>query len=225
MIGIPGRLDGIVQGLRESPAESPAVVRDLRAVGDRVIQRQYRIVRVATALRVEKLQRHDLGIPVDAGDADAVVADGGDGSRHVRSVIVVVERITVVVGEVVSVDIVDEAIAVVVDSVVGNFIRIDPHVCREIDVTIIDSRVDHRHDGLAAADRRIPGFRRIDVGVDRAVGLPLIVQTPLFVKTRIVGGGADLNLIDGFGVQNRIETAQLLDGRFHRQWRGQRESA
>ena len=57
-------------------------------------------------------------------DADAVVAARGDDARHVRAVAVVVCRIAVAVDEVGAVDIVDEAVAVVVDPVARHLARV-----------------------------------------------------------------------------------------------------
>ena len=61
-----------------------------------------------------------LTFQFDAGDADAVVADGADGAGDVRAVAVVVDRVAVVVDEVVAVHVVDVAVAVVVDAVAGD---------------------------------------------------------------------------------------------------------
>jgi hypothetical protein len=47
-------------------------------------------------------------------------------------VAVVVARIGIVVGEVVAVDVVDEAVAVVVDAVAGDLARVRPHVRGEV---------------------------------------------------------------------------------------------
>ncbi len=141
-------------------------------------------------------------MPVHTGHTNAIVPGCGNGSRHMSPVIVVIQGISVVVDEVIAVNIVDESIAVIVESVAWHLTGIDPHVCREIFVTIVDPCVDHRHDGLAAADGRIPGFGRIHIGVDGSVRLTLVVQAPLLAKPWIVGRGTHLNSIDGLGVEN-----------------------
>ena len=50
--------------------------------------------------RVDELHRHDLRVPVDARDADPIVADGADDPRGVRAVAVVIERVVGVGDEV-----------------------------------------------------------------------------------------------------------------------------
>ena len=57
-------------------------------------------------------------VPVDARDADAVVAERADRAGDVRAVAVVVDRVVVVVDEVPAAEVVDVAVAVVVDAVV-----------------------------------------------------------------------------------------------------------
>src|SRR5439155_3095160 len=80
--GIGRVQDRVVQGLGIRVA-AVAVVGNLRAVGDGVIQSENGVAGRAAAAGVEELDGHDLHVPVDAGDADAVIAHGADGAGHV----------------------------------------------------------------------------------------------------------------------------------------------
>ena len=82
------------------------------------------------AARVEELERHDLGVRGRAGDADAVVGRRGHDARRVRAVPVVVHRHAVAVHRVDAVDVVDVAVAVVVEAVAGRLAGVRPHVAR-----------------------------------------------------------------------------------------------
>ena len=112
------------------------------------------------AVGVQELEGHDLDVPVDAGDADAVVAHGADGAGDVRAVAVVVHRVAVVVDEVVAVDVVDVAVAVVVDAVAGDLARVGPDVGGQVGVGVVDAGVDHGHDGRAGCRWSGPRPRR-----------------------------------------------------------------
>ena len=64
---------------------------------------------------------------------------------NVRSVAVVVHRIAVVVDEIVAVNVVDEAVAVVVFAVAGDFVGVRPDVRRKVAMGVVDAGVEHRH--------------------------------------------------------------------------------
>src|SRR5262249_24139846 len=185
-----GALDGVEQRLREAAA-APTVVGDRRPVGDRVVDRRDGAGGAAGAAGVEELQGHqfDAG-PGNAGDADAVVAHPRDGAGDVRAVAVVVERFVVVRDEVPAVDVVDEAVAVVVDAVAGDLARVGPDVGGEVGVVVVDAGVDDRDDDAAARGDGVPRLGGVDVGVGDAAGLPGVVQAPerAVGVPRVVGG-------------------------------------
>src|SRR5207244_4405980 len=64
---IGGILNRVVKSLGIGIA-AVAVIRDLGAVGDGVVQGENGVARGARALRIEELQGHDADVPVDAGD-------------------------------------------------------------------------------------------------------------------------------------------------------------
>ena len=95
-------LDGIVQPLAVA-ASAPAVVRDLDlqgGVGGRVLDGANGVGRGAG--RIQKLQADQLHLPVHAGHAEQIVADGADRARHVRPVADVIPQIGGVVGEIIA---------------------------------------------------------------------------------------------------------------------------
>src|SRR5262249_46185302 len=93
-----GGLDGVEE--RGGAAAAPTVVGDAGAVLDRIGDGRRGPDVGASAVGVEELQRHQRRFPVNAGYADAVVADGRDGARDVGAVAVVVKGVVGVVDEV-----------------------------------------------------------------------------------------------------------------------------
>src|SRR5262245_47271235 len=111
-----GGIDGIVQGLAVAEA-APAIVGDYGAVADRIVESIDGGTDTAAPRRVVELHRHQLHIPVHADDASAVVACRTEDARDMRAVVVVVEGIVVVVGEVPADDVIDIFIAVIGDAI------------------------------------------------------------------------------------------------------------
>ena len=197
-----GIRDRILEGLREL-LPAPGVVRGDRAHPGRVQDRADRIVCGSLPVRADELQRHDLDVPVHAGDADSVRAGRPDRPGDVRPVAVVVERIVVVVHEVPAMHVVDVAVPVVVDAVActprARLARVRPDVRREIGVVPVHSRVDHRNDNRRASGRRRPGLGSVDVHVRGSRGglhrLTGVVQAPELAEERIVRKRVDA--VDG----------------------------
>ena len=76
---------------------------------DGVIDRFDRVFRRAVTAASEKLERHDLDVPVDTGDALAVVALGTDDACTMCSVAVVVHRVAEIISYVKTMNIVNVA--------------------------------------------------------------------------------------------------------------------
>ena len=93
------------------------------------------------------------------------------------AVVVVIVRISVVVDEVPSMKVVDVAVPVVVDAVVGNFAGVGPDVGLEVGMVEVDARVDDGHHDRRIAQGECPSTGRIDpVGTREA---------PQFVEPRV----------------------------------------
>ena len=98
-------------------------------------------------------------------------------------------RIAVVAPEVPSVNIVHEAVPVIVDTVSGHFVWIRPDVVRQVEVIVVHAAIDHGDDDVSARVR-VPCFRAVDL-----VDTP---QVPVRVR-RVVGGGIEqLDQVIGF---------------------------
>ena len=188
-----GIRDRVLESLREL-LPAPGVVRGDRAHPGRVKDRADRVVCGSLPVRAEELERHDLDVPVHAGNADSVRAGGPDRPGDVRAVAVVVERVVVVVHEVPAVDVVDVAVAVVVDAVArtarARLARVRPDVRREIGVVPVHARVDHRDDNRRASGRGRPGLGSVDVRIRGSRGglhrLTGVVQAPELAEERVV---------------------------------------
>ena len=77
----------------------------------------------------------------------------------------VIHGVAVIVHEIVTVDVIHKAVAVIVHTIPGSLAQIDPHVLREVFVRVVDSRVDNRHNGTRTSGGNVPGFRSVDVRV------------------------------------------------------------
>ena len=153
------------------------------------------------AVGVEHLARHEPDIPAHPGDPDAVVADRPDDPRHVRAVVVVVDRVRVAVDRSNPEAIVDEPVAVVVEAVGVAVGLVAEHVRRQVLVRVVDAGVDDRHHHGRAARREIPGLRGIDVDVlreDRRVQPPLVAGEEM----RIVRHGLQRHDVIRLGVEH-----------------------
>ena len=74
--------------------------------------------------------------------------------------------------------VIDKPIAVIVDGVIGNLTRVDPHVCAQILVGVAYARIDdaNHHLGRAAGD--CPSIDHVNVYSSEASRLSCVAQTP-----------------------------------------------
>ena len=173
---------------------------------------------VPDPLALEELERHDLHVPVHSRDADAVVADRPDRAGDVRAVAVVVHAGCCRRRRNPSRAVVDEAVAVVVDAVGGEFFAgVRPDVGGQVGVDVVDARVDHRDDDAALPRGDVPSFGRIDIGVRRAARLAGIVQVPERAEARVVGKGRlGAQQVVGLGIFDERTGPQGREGRGNR---------
>ena len=155
-------------------------------------------------------------MPVHAGDADAIATPRADRACHVGGVPVgafVVEDGCVAVLEVPTAHVVDEAVAVVIDAILG-VERVGPHVRRQVRVAELDAAVDDRHVDVRVADGALgPGLARSRaVLVRRRRGVA--VHAPQ-VPARVLGvvrGLGRLDVVVGLGVLHAGLLLELRDG-------------
>src|SRR4051794_27080552 len=99
-------------------------------------------------------------------------------------------RVAVVLSEVVSVDVVDEAVAVVIDAVAGDLPRVGPQIAGEVGMGEQYPGVNHADADAAATGRPIPREGRLYVSSRRAGctehGLAGVLQTPDLTEGGIV---------------------------------------
>ena len=136
-----------------------------------------------------------------ARDADAVVADGADDAGDVGAVAVLVVGVAVLVARVVAVDVVDEAVLVVVEAVAGDLAPVHPQVRLEVEVVEIDAGVeDDDGDGVAPGRDGVrrggrPRLEGVDVGVghggravDEVAKGAVVMERPLEGEEGVVRG-------------------------------------
>src|SRR5205823_7675554 len=118
-----------------------------------------------------------------------VTARSGHPGHPGAVVVLAIDRvgIVVVVHEVPAVDVVDLAVAVIVDTVARDLARVRPEVGREIRMCVHHAVVDDRDDDARAARGHVPGRDEVGVGADEAATLSGVPQVPLVGKHRVVG--------------------------------------
>ena len=197
-------VDHVLQRLREvGPTE--ARIDDPRAFANRVEDRRHDR-RGRAPVHVARPDRHQAGVPVDAGDTVAVVAARTDRAGHVRAMTGEIAGRVVGVDEIPATDVVDPPVAVVIDAVSGDLAGIAPDVRRQVRMVVRDSAVDDGNRDRGAAGRRVPRLRRVDIGVrrpeDAVDQLTRVVQPPQLRKARIVRDRIQLVEEVGLGVQD-----------------------
>ena len=106
---------------------------------------------------------NDPAGPVDTRNADVVVPDTTDCPTAVGPMSVSVHRVGVVVVEVVSMDIIDVAVAIIILAVARNFAWVGPDVRHEIRVGVIDARINYCNNEFLVARVLIPCLRGADL--------------------------------------------------------------
>ncbi len=160
--------------------------------------------RGAASVGVEKSERHDAALPRDSGNAQAVVADGGNGSGDVGAVRVGVGGVVVFAEEVPAVDVIDVSVAIVIDAV-EFFQGVDPDVRGEIGMGDIHAGIDDADDDGGGARGDIPGFGGVDIGIGDAAGLACVVEAPEGREACVIGKGlCGVKDVIGFGEEDGI---------------------
>ena len=159
----------------------------------------HRVVAAGVVI-AEELEGHDRDARRHADDA-LPVEGRGDRPGHVRAMPVVVDVVdgVVVVAEVPAVDVVDVAVAVVVDPVgllaAARLARVRPRPRGQVRMAEVDPVVDDRHDRARRAGRDAQRLATVDVDVGRAAGerralqdvLAGVVEAPQLAPGGLVG--------------------------------------
>ena len=87
----------------------------------------------------------------------------------------IIKRIRIAVDKVISIHIIDISIAIIVNEIICNFSGIYPHVAGKVFVPIIHTSIDDRNNDIGITCIVVPGFRRIDIGIEQSTALLRIV--------------------------------------------------
>ncbi len=113
----------------------------------------------------------------------------------------IIHRVGRVVDEIITVEVVDIAVAVVVGiRLAVHLLAIVPEVECHVRVGGVDARVQNGHEQILVPGDDIPGLRRIDIGVHEPTGLARIVQGPLVAEFLVVGRTIELVLVVRLGI-------------------------
>ncbi len=170
--GLPGGGDRVAQRLRVRLASPGGVhgddVHSMLLLPDGVGDGRDGSGDLPAAVVLHDPERHDPRLPADPGDTGRVVADRRHGAGDVRTVAekrAVVDGVRVVVGRVDAVEVVDVAVAVVVDPGRASPLqRVVPHVGGEVLVGVVDAGVENGHDDRGRSRGEIPGRGGGDLG-------------------------------------------------------------
>jgi len=193
------RLDSCAQGGRVSRA-SQADVDYVGTLGYRIVHPQRDVRVVGKATRLHHLDDHDATIPAHPGHADTVVGFGNSYAGDFGAVAVVIIDLIGLGDEIPAVNVVNVAIVVVVDAIVGCLARIAPQSANQIGMVNVDAGIQHGNDYCRRAGDDVPGS-----------GCTNLRQCPLTGEKRVVGGG-------GNSVSDLINFS-IVDTRVHHQAR------
>src|SRR5690606_4643682 len=95
--------------------------------------------------------------------------------------------LTAVVDKTISVNIVDIAVVVVIHSVAGNLIIVNPHIVFEIRMVCLYSSISYRDDNVGTSRFNLPGVEQLDISAGTASALTCVMVMPLSFEKRIIG--------------------------------------
>ena len=136
-----GALDCLLFELGDRPA-AQTDVNDFRPVVDGIINPAINQQTVRFAFLIRGLNGHNDRAGVDPGDADTVIIFGGDDTGNERPVAADVGEVVVLIQEIPTVDIVNEAVVVVINAVTGDFFGIFPDILRRVRMGHVQARID-----------------------------------------------------------------------------------
>ena len=155
--------------------------------------------------------------PSDTSDADTVVVAGCDCTCDVSTVgLIVGVDLTIVMDEVEAVDIVDKAVAIIVDTFLTiELLLIDEEVVLEVWMGDINTTIGDSDDDVRLTCFLFPSLEEADVSTsDAAREAASIVVVPLVAEHRVIEGScgsiASTRSIDSYSLARR--TSNLVDG-------------
>ena len=156
------------------------------------------------------LDGHDLDI-VGNAQHTYIIITGSDDTCHVGAVAVGIVAVALAGNDVHTVVVIDIAVAVVVDAVVGDLLGVDPHVVDQIFVVKVHTGVDDRnhHAGITAGGLHgvvaVHDTAVVEVPLILVVAVLLEILVLLFVEMFVIVQSIGLDLIVVFCQQNLIQ--------------------
>ncbi len=109
--------DGVIKCLgKAAAAPSPAGIDDYGSIVRRIENGLSRLHDISESPRAQDSKRHDTGAPVHTCDTCVVVAQGGNGTRYMGTMTIVVGGVIVLAEKIPPIDIINIPIAVVIDA-------------------------------------------------------------------------------------------------------------
>ncbi len=178
--------DGLGSALA-SPGVADHIGAVICCVNERVRERRINAVTVI----VQTFHGHDLRFPRNANYAYAVVPNGSDCSRDVRSVTEVIDRVVALRGVLIAgadkippTHVVYVSVAVIIDTVVRDLSCVDPNVACDVGMVVVNPCVDDRHDD-ARSGCGVPGRGRPDL-FDPPKVVVRLAPAPITQEIRII---------------------------------------
>ena len=164
---IVGRVDDVLIGGRVGPT-APAHANNIGTSRNGVLHATVGVGKAGRAVE-RNFYRHQLHVEAHGGHTSTIVGYSRSNARTVRTVRKVVGigarsriGVVVVVGCIPAVYIVNVAVVVIVNSVVGNFARVGPNVGRQIGMIQLHRIVYHANHHTVNAGAKVPGLLGID---------------------------------------------------------------
>ena len=95
--------------------------------------------------------------------------------------------VIVVVGKVPTTYVVNVAVIIVVNAVVGNFPWVGPDITHQVRMVVVNPGVNHPDHQVRITGLQIPSFRGVNVCVDGTTILTRVIKAPKLVETGIIG--------------------------------------
>ena len=177
--------DRVFQSLRIS-ASTPAVAQNLSTIVNSINNGINRIISRTVSRIIQELDRHDPYCMVHSHHACSIVAYCTYRAHTMRTMGITIHWICIIIGKVVTIDVVYIPIPIIVKTITRDFPLVHPYVRSQIQMSIVHSRVDHRHHHITASRKPIPRLRRVNIRIRESACLTFVVQSPQIVKPRII---------------------------------------
>ena len=109
---------------------------------------------------------------------DAITAHSTNGACYVCTVRVVVHRVGITVYGIDTVNIVNIAVAIIINTVSSDFTWVNPCVICKVFMIVVNTRIDNADDHIAITGCNIPCFWRVNIHICSTAGLTGVIQTP-----------------------------------------------